>query len=101
MERRKRSLERFSCFLDAVLEDSVVCKAFDMSEGGVYVRTSRTFAPGKVIKVTMSSGRSDLELKARVKHVEEGFGMGLMFIDLDEKMKSKIRAFLEEVRKIS
>jgi hypothetical protein len=51
------------------------------------------------VNLRLTSGRSALELKARVKHVVEGFGMGLMFIDLDTVLKSKIMFFLEEIKK--
>lgn len=99
MERRKRAQERFTCFLDVVLENSLSCKAYDISEGGVYVRTDTVLKTGSVVNIRLSSGSLELELKARVKHGVEGIGMGLMFIDLDNALKSKIRAFLDEIRK--
>jgi len=101
MERRKRAQERFTCFLDVVIDNAQLCKAYDMSEGGVYVRTDNVLKPGSLVNIRLSSGRLELELKARVKHGVEGIGMGLMFIDLDTALKSQIRAFLEEIKKSS
>lgn len=99
MERRKRAQERFACFLDVLIDNVQSCKAYDMSEGGVYVRTDNVLRPGSVVNIRLSSGSSELELKARVKHGVEGIGMGLMFIDLDTALKSRVRTFLEEIKK--
>jgi hypothetical protein len=98
MERRTRVQERFTCFLDVLINGTLSCKAFDISEGGIYLRTDHLLKTGDVVNLRLTSGRSALELKARVKHVVEGFGMGLMFIDLDTVLKSKIMLFLEEIK---
>ena len=82
-----------------MLDNSLSCKAYDISEGGIYVRTDTVLKTGSIVSVRLSSGSLELDLKARVKHGVEGIGMGLMFIDLDTALKSQIRAFLEEIRK--
>lgn len=99
--RRQRGQERISCLMDVLINDSITCKAFDISEGGLYVRTDHTFNPGSVIKIVFSVGNEKLELKARVKHCLESFGSGLMFIDLDNVLKAKIRALILEIKKSS
>jgi len=101
MERRKRAQERFPCFLDVVIDNAQSCKAYDISQGGIYVRTDNVLKPGSIVIIRLFSGNAELELKARVKHCVDGIGMGLMFIDLDTGLKTKIRAFLEEIKKIA
>lgn len=96
--KRTRTKERIPCNLDVVINGSLSCKAFDISEGGLYVYSDHFFNPGNVVNVSLEFGGEKLEIKARVKHAHEGVGMGLMFIDLDDGLKSRVRKLISEVR---
>lgn len=101
LRKRHRILERISFNTEIVINDSVVCKTLDISEGGLYVHTSHSFNPGDVIKVSLPFRNEKLEIKSRVKYCHEGVGIGLMFIDLDDTLKTKIKELIEEIKKSS
>ena len=97
--KRTRAKERIPCSLDIVINGSLPCKAFDISEGGLFVYTDHSFHPGSVVEVSLEFGGEKLEIKARVKHAHEGVGMGLMFIDLDNGLKSRLSKLISEIQK--
>ena len=88
---RQRIKDRVPCNIDVTINKSIVGRAFDASEGGLFVNTEHPFNPGSVVKVVLPLKDDKLELSARVKHWNEGVGVGLMFIDLDDFLKSRIR----------
>ena len=98
-QRRTRKEPRISCTMPVIINNMLTCTAFDLSEGGLYINTSEGMFQGRVVTVSIESGAESLELKARVKHVLEGVGSGLMFIDLDNILKNKIRKIVAEVEK--
>lgn len=95
--RRKRVHERIPCNLDVQIEDTPVSKVFDLSEGGVYVHSDRTFEPGSIVKVTLNFSAKKLDVNARVKHYDAGVGVGLMFIDLDRTGTAELKQLLKEM----
>lgn len=99
--KRTRAKERIPCNLDVVINDSLLCKAFDISEGGLFVYTDHSFHTGSVVKVSLEFCGERLEIKARVKHAHDGVGMGLMFIDLDNGLKSRLKKLVTEIQKPS
>lgn len=97
--KRHRKQERITCSLDVEVDGSLICKAFDISEGGLFVYTDRCINPGSVVKVSLVFGTEKIEIKSRVKHIHEGVGMGLMFIDLDDALKTKIKKLINDIQK--
>lgn len=89
---------RFPCDLDVAINDSLPCKAFDISEGGMYIKTSATFTTGNVVKLSLPFQGGRLEISARIKYCLEGVGMGLMFIDLNDTLKGKIKALVQDIK---
>jgi two-component system chemotaxis response regulator CheY len=67
----------------------------DLSEGGLYVHTGRSIKPGTVVDVSFPLQIGCVSLKARVQHSAEGVGMGLMFMNLDPKTLTMLRAFID------
>lgn len=100
-KRRQRGQERVSCSTEVVVNDSLVCRSLDISTGGLYILTDHHFAVGSIITVTLGSGTEKIDVKARVKHVAEGLGAGIMFIDLDDVMKQRIGKFVQETTKLT
>jgi c-di-GMP-binding flagellar brake protein YcgR len=92
--KRNRKQERIVCNLDVVIDGSLICKAFDISEGGLFVYTDHCINTGSVVNVSLVSGTEKMEIKARVKHLQQGVGMGLRFIDLDDALKTKIQKLI-------
>jgi hypothetical protein len=95
--RRKRVHKRISCNLDVQIENTPVSKVFDLSEGGVYVHTERDFEPGSLVRVTLNVNTKKLDVHARVKHADEGIGVGLMFIDLDRAKTAEMKQLIREI----
>lgn len=93
-QRRTRKQARLSCSLPVVINDGQACTAFDISEGGLYVNTSQGMRQGGVVTVFMEHGGEGLTVKARVKHVQEGIGTGMMFIDLDDSLRRRIKKMI-------
>lgn len=96
-KRRERTRKRVPCKLEVVINGSL-CMAFDISEGGVYLKTSAEFKTGSVVKLSLPFRGEKLEILARIKYCLHGVGVGLMFIDLDERVKGKIKALIQDIQ---
>ncbi len=71
----------------------------DLSVGGMFVDTIRTpFAVGSRVTVRFSlrPGDPPRALDAEVGYVQEGIGMGVRFVGLDEAERQRIAAFVDE-----
>ena len=89
-QRRTRKHSRISCSLPVLINGEQACDAFDVSEGGLYVNCSQGMKQGSVVTISITYGSEFVTAKARVKHIQEGVGTGLMFIDLDQALKNRI-----------
>ncbi len=98
-KKRRRIKERVHCNLDLLINDTIVCKAFDINEGGLYAYTDHSFNLGEIVKIFFQFGNQKLELKSKVKHIQEGVGIGFMFIDLDNALKNRIKELIIEIQK--
>jgi Tfp pilus assembly protein PilZ len=99
--KRQRKQERISCNIALVINDSIVCQAFDISEGGMYVLTEQSFKPGTVLKISLLFSNETIEIQSKVKYCHEGVGIGIMFIDLDDELKDKIREILNNFKQLT
>jgi hypothetical protein len=97
--KRHRVQERIPCNIEIMINDSEVCKAFNISEGGVYVYTDHSFNPGSIVKVSFHFRNEEIEIQSRVKYYHEGAGMGLMFIDLNNTLKTKIKELIKDIKR--
>jgi Tfp pilus assembly protein PilZ len=84
-----------------VINDSIVCQAFDISEGGMYVLTDQTFKPGTKIKISLLFSNETIEIQAKVKYCHEGVGIGIMFIDLDDELKDRIKELVNNFKQLT
>lgn len=71
--------------------------ATDISEGGIYVYTGRSFPPGSVVELAFTLKNIMYDLSATVQHNQAGVGMGLMFNNLDDNEKTRIKAYIDEM----
>jgi hypothetical protein len=97
--KRHRIHERISCDLDIIIDDSIPCKVFDISEGGLYARTEHSLNPGSVVKISLQIKDEKLDITSKVKYCHERVGMGLMFIDMDDSLKTKIKNLIRDLQK--
>jgi PilZ domain len=93
----QRKYERFPFIADVVLDGSRRCTSSDISEGGIYISAILAFEEGAVIDVTIPFGEEELKVRGEVRHCQQGIGVGIMFVDLDDGQKEKIREMVEAV----
>ena len=94
-ERRKH--KRVSFREDVVIDGSKLCTSSDISEGGMYVSAISSFEEDNTIDVTIPYKGQNITVKARVQYCQPGIGMGIMFLDLDEAQKSRIKELIEGI----
>jgi Tfp pilus assembly protein PilZ len=97
--KRHRIHERMACDLDIVINDSIACKVFDISEGGLYARTEHSLNTGSVVKISLKINDEKVDITSKVKYCHERVGMGLMFIDMDDSLKTKIKNLIRDLQK--
>lgn len=93
IERRKH--KRFPFREDALIDGVMMFKCIDISEGGLYVYTGRSFEKNKIAQVTLRFKDKEFTVKAQVRHSEQGIGMGLQFIELTDEQREVINRLLE------
>jgi CheY-like chemotaxis protein len=72
-----------------LINDSLEVQCNDLSEGGIFVHTSRALLPGSEVSITFPE--TGLKVKAVVMAVPSSGGLGLMFKNLDEAQASEVR----------
>ena len=98
-ERRKE--KRFPIRGNILIDYKMMFKSIDISENGIYLYTGRSFEKNKVVEVTLPIKDKPLTVKARVQHNQPGIGMGLQFIDLNDKQKAIIKNLVKNIIKKS
>ncbi|MEW6584491.1 MAG: response regulator [Nitrospirota bacterium] len=93
-EERRKSLRL--PFLEGVsINNSKRGNSCDVSEGGMFICTEDPYETNSVVSVTIPVR---LTVKAVVKHHQQGIGVGVQFIDLDDNQKFMINHLIESVR---
>ena len=95
----QRRQERVPFKRDIMLNDDVTVKAIDISQGGMYIHTFDPFRVGDIVDVSLPLRGETFKIKARIKHVQKGVGMGLMFIDMDVGQMEKLEQVIVVARK--
>jgi len=99
--KKQRKQERISCNIALLINDAIVCQAFDISEGGMYVLTDQPFKPGTILKISLLFSNKTIEIQSKVKYCHKGVGIGLIFIDLDNKLKDKIKELVHNFKQLT
>ncbi|MEW6584341.1 MAG: response regulator [Nitrospirota bacterium] len=92
-DRRKH--KRVPFHEDVIIDGILKFKGIDISEGGLYVYTGRSFAEGRIVDATFSLRDEKMTVKARVQHNQAGVGMGLQFHDPTDEQKALIKEVVE------
>ena len=77
------------------INNSLKLMGLDLSEGGIYIHTGRSFPIGLTVDLILPLDKGDIKIRARVQHTQHSIGMGLMFINLSSEYLSIIRDFIE------
>jgi CheY-like chemotaxis protein len=83
---------------DVRINEKIKVEPSDISEGGLYVITERSLMLGSEFDVSLSFRDKELRIKSRVQNIQEGIGMGLMFIAETDEIKRNIKYFIEDIR---
>ncbi|HWR58914.1 MAG TPA: PilZ domain-containing protein [Thermodesulfovibrionales bacterium] len=94
-ERRKS--ERLPFREDIVVDGAKLCTSSDISEGGLFVSSIQIFEPDDVIEVTIPLKGDKVTVKAQIKYSQPGIGVGVMFVELDDEQKARIREFVASI----
>jgi CheY-like chemotaxis protein len=96
-KKERRENNRYSFKERILINGSIVFKSVDISEGGLYIYTGRSFERNTIVDVRFM--RQKFTVKARIQHNQPGIGMGLQFIDLSEEQQAMIRMVVKEILK--
>jgi len=91
--KHKRVLFREHMLIDGTKS----CTCTDISEGGLFVSAIQYFEPGDTIEVSIPLQGENITVKAQVKYCQPGIGMGIMFVDLNDQQRARIRALIEDL----
>ena len=94
----RRHDERFPFIADVVLDGSRRCAISDISEGGIYISAIQAFEEGAIMDVTIPFRGEEVKVKGQIRHSQQGIGVGIMFVDLDDKQKEKVREMVEAAK---
>lgn len=96
-EKERRKSERFP-FRQDVLIDEVPCASSDISEDGLYVCMMQPLEKDSICNVTIPLKGKKITVKARTLYSHPGIGMGLIFIDLNDKQRLMIRKLIKSIK---
>ena len=82
---------------DMLIDGQKSCSSTDISEGGLFVSAIQYFEQGDVIEVSIPIKGEKITVKAQVKYCQQGIGMGIMFVDLNDEQKAKLRELIESI----
>ncbi len=71
----------------------------DLSMGGCFVCTSKTLMLASRTKITLTRKDSTVQALAVVRIVKPRIGMGLEFLDVEEKHQPTLERWLEQLRR--
>jgi PilZ domain len=94
-----RKYERYH-FREDISIDGTRCTCMDISESGIYV-AAQYFATGDVVDVTFPFKGRNITIKGQVQHGENGVGVGIDFIDVNDDDRAIIKRLIHSISKTS
>ena len=80
---------------DILIDGAKQCTCSDISEGGIFISAIQIFDEGEVIDVTIPLCEERITVKGKIKYCQQGIGMGVMFYDLNDGHKVKIKTLVD------
>jgi hypothetical protein len=84
---------------DIMVDGTSLCTSTDISESGLFVSTLQYFEEGNVVEVSIPLREGKITVKVQVKYSQPGIGAGVMFIDLNDEQRAKIKELVESIAK--
>jgi len=97
----RRKNERYTFREHVLIDDTIPCTISDISENGLYVSAVQQFEQDRIVSITIPFKDNKVTVRARVQYCQPGIGMGVMFVDLDNKQKEFLREIIEHVNEAS
>ena len=94
-ERRK--YKRVTIIQEMFFGDRGVRKMDDISEQGMFIATPDVFMKGSILDLKFRLFNQDqpISVKAEVRYIQEGVGMGVRFMNLKPADRERIKKFVE------
>ena len=93
----RRKSRRFPFREDILIDGAKQCTCSDISEDGIFISAIQIFDEGEMIEVTIPFGEERITVKGQIKYCQQGIGMGVMFHDLDDEHKVKIKTLVDRI----
>lgn len=78
-----------------LINKQVRARAIDISQGGMYITTTRSYSPGDKVVIDFNVRDKSFSVKAAVMFHVDGVGIGVMFEDLPQEASLIIKAHVE------
>jgi hypothetical protein len=93
----RRMSRRFPFREDILIDGAKQCTCNDISEDGIFISAIQIFDEGEMIEVTIPFGEERITVKGQIKYCQQGIGMGVMFHDLNDEHKVKIKTLVDRI----
>jgi CheY-like chemotaxis protein len=96
---KTRDFKRVKFKKKVLVNNQIMVEALDISENGLFLHTGRSFDDGAIVEVGIPTvpGSFDLMVQAKVKHNHRSIGMGMEFVNLDDKQKTRLNTLISEL----
>jgi hypothetical protein len=95
--KEHRKYERFPFREEVLIDGTNMCSSMDICEGGLYISVIQNFEKNSIINVTIPFKGEKLGVQANVRYCHPGIGVGIMFVDLHDEQKAKIKALITSI----
>lgn len=96
MERRK--YKRVTIIQEMFFGDRGIRKMDDISEQGMFISTPDVYMKGSILDLKFRLFNQDrpISVKAEVRYVQEGVGIGVRFMNLKPENREQIKKFVDK-----
>lgn len=95
----QRGHPRVTIVEDLYFDDKAIRPLVDLNQDGMFVATEAPYLEGSILELRFRLFQDDRKIctKAQVMYVQEGFGMGLQFVEISDEDRERIRSFVERL----
>lgn len=79
------------------VNESTILNSSDISEGGIFLIADEMLEIGSLVTLDLTIVDEKLKIDAVVRYITEGVGMGLMFLELPDDLRLKLRSLIESI----
>jgi CheY-like chemotaxis protein len=94
VKTENRKGQRVALKKEVLINGLIKAQSLDLSMGGLYVYTGRTFPLGQIVTVMLPLNAKFINLRARIRHQQQSIGMGLQFLSMTADQEADISDFI-------